>query len=1006
MAYSPYLTSDEMRADWEEYSASHGAWIEPQYFPHQIWKDNSVGQSVVAPENEAPYLPSWQMSPLPADANSIVNFDYGSTGVYQRTLQSLLINEKKAALSEPFDAASLFGASVPALQENEESSTTSLLLTPVLSTLDPSQDASVVGFLSTIVPWNVFFQGALREGQEGVIAVVESCGTAYATYALNGPNVEKLGDGDLHDRRFNAHVQSAIINGSPEDGKDTCQHKIHVYPLSSLKGSSGATAHDATVLTAVVVAVVVVGAILFAFYDYYLRRSYRLVVESAGRAEAIVNHLIPQNIGAQHLLQSKDLTPAAKTLDNDTSEGESSDVLTGPSLEQLPTKDALMKYVSTSNRMDKTGKPLAELFPDATVLFADIAGFTAWSSIREPSQVFTLLESIFGSFDAIAGELGVFKVETVGDCYVAVCGLPEPNKDHALVMCNFARQCMEKVNEVIRELELTLGPDTAELAMRFGIHSGPITAGVLRGDRARFQLFGDTVNTAARIESNGLRNRIHLSEQTASLIMATGRKEWVSEREDAIEAKGKGTMKTYWLLTLRAAEKASSEADDEEDKEGGEGGDEQEYVPKASFMQRIAAMKESRASKERRIQRLVQWNSEMLVQLLKQVVARRQVLQRRKTSQAALSAMAGNIGSGTMIVEEVAEIITLPEFDAQACAGNATSVCLPEKVVEQVHSYVGTVAGMYRDNPFHNFEHASHVTMSVSKLLSRIVAPEINGETVSDDDAARQAALHDHTYGITSDPLTQFAVVLSALIHDIDHRGVPNFILNEEDENLAAAYKNKSTAEQNSVDLAWKALLADDFEDLRSAIFGNISELRRFRQLLVNSVIATDIFDKELGAARKARWEKAFSEEFAEDHRTEKNRKATIVIEHLIQASDVAHTMQHWHVYTKWNEKLFQEMYDAYKIGRSKTDPSINWYQGEIGFLDNYVIPLAKKLKNCGVFGVASDEYLNYAQENRREWGNRGQDIVASYIEKHGVKPEKKEEDESESNESKSKDDE
>lgn len=88
---------------------------------------------------------------------------------------------------------------------------------------------------------------------------------------------------------------------------------------------------------------------------------------------------------------------------------------------------------------------------------------------------------------------------------------------------------MEKANELIRELELTLGPDTAGLAMRFGLHSGQVTAGVMRCDRARFQLFGDTVNTAARIESTGKRNRIHLSKQTASLIMASGSMNWVIE---------------------------------------------------------------------------------------------------------------------------------------------------------------------------------------------------------------------------------------------------------------------------------------------------------------------------------------------------------------------------------------------------------------------------------------------------------------------------------------------
>lgn len=212
-------------------------------------------------------------------------------------------------------------------------------------------------------------------------------------------------------------------------------------------------------------------------------------------------------------------------------------------------------------------------------------------------------------------------------------------------------------------------------------------------------------------------------------------------------------------------------------------------------------------------------------------------------------------------------------------------------------------------------------------------------------------------------------------------------MLVNEEKTLAAAYKGKSVAEQNSVDLAWNALLSDGYEDLRAAIFGDISELRRFRQLLVNSVIATDIFDKELGTQRKARWEKAFSDEADTEGRTAVSRKATIVIEHLIQASDVAHTMQHWHVYTKWNERLFQEMYEAYRTGRTATDPAINWYQGEIGFLDNYVIPLAKKLKNCGVFGVSSDEYLNYAQENRREWESRGQELVASFVEKHGNKP-------------------
>lgn len=285
------------------------------------------------------------------------------------------------------------------------------------------------------------------------------------------------------------------------------------------------------------------------------------------------------------------------------------------------------------------------------------------------------------------------------------------------------------------------------------------------------------------------------------------------------------------------------------------------------------------------------------------------------------------------------------------------------------------LSAMYRENPFHNFEHASHVTMSVLKLLSRIVAP---ADLQSDTDKT----LHDHTYGITSDPMTQFAVVLSALIHDADHPGVPNSQLINENADLAAVYNNKSIAEQNSVDLAWDLLMDDAYADLRRAIYVTEEDFLRFRQLVVNVVLATDIMDKDLGALRKGRWNKAFAESpLDESSDVAQNRKATIVMEHLIQASDVAHTMQHWHIYRKWNQRLFLEMYKAYKEGRAEKDPSDSWFEGEKGFFDFYIIPLAKKLKDCGVFGVASDEYLQYAQQNRKEWELKGKQVVAEMME-------------------------
>ncbi len=164
-----------------------------------------------------------------------------------------------------------------------------------------------------------------------------------------------------------------------------------------------------------------------------------------------------------------------------------------------------------------------------------------------------------------------------------------------------------------------------------------------------------------------------------------------------------------------------------------------------------------------------------------------------------------------------------------------------------------------------------------------------------------------------SDPLTQFACVFSALIHDVDHSGVPNTQLVKENLHLAGAYKDKSVSEQNSFDLAWNAFMDERFTELRSTLCATEEELGRFRQLVINSVMATDIMDKELKTLRNARWNKAFSEESTIEgprpsSEEETNRKATIVIEHLIQASDVAHTMQHWHVYKKWNGQLFEEL--------------------------------------------------------------------------------------------------
>jgi hypothetical protein len=142
-------------------------------------------------------------------------------------------------------------------------------------------------------------------------------------------------------------------------------------------------------------------------------------------------------------------------------------------------------------------------------------------------------------------------------------------------------------------------------------------------------------------------------------------------------------------------------------------------------------------------------------------------------------------------------------------------------------------------------------------------------------------------------------------------------------------------------------------------------------------VIATDILSRDLISHRDKRWKKAFKKGSSDsDYDTIRDLQATVVIEHAMQAADAAHTMQSFRTYLKWSEKLFEEMYQAHHAGRADRDPSAGWYMGELAFFDKFVIPLATRLRDCGIFGASGDEYLKNALENRRLWADKGKSIA------------------------------
>lgn len=321
------------------------------------------------------------------------------------------------------------------------------------------------------------------------------------------------------------------------------------------------------------------------------------------------------------------------------------------------------------------------------------------------------------------------KIETVGDCYVAVCGLPDPRKDHATVMVRFARDCLEQMHLVLNNLTVTLGPDTTELGIRIGLNSGPVTAGVLRGDRARFQLFGDTVNTCARVEGTGAKNRIHVSEATALLLKAAGKDSWLIQRGQKVNAKGKGEMQTYWVHSTSHAKSVASHTSS--NGASATSGESFEIDPMTAYMK-------SRETNKR----VIDWIVELLSALLKEVVARRQTIGVVADDYDRIKASEQRIYRSTKCpLEEVKEVVNIPKFKEGKNTVEPSSIKLPPEVIIQLREYVKSIDKLYNGNHFHSFEHATHVTMSVVKLLKRIVAP-------TDTEIGDSQNLHDHTYGM------------------------------------------------------------------------------------------------------------------------------------------------------------------------------------------------------------------------------------------------------------------
>ena len=296
----------------------------------------------------------------------------------------------------------------------------SLILQPIFNPSDKNEILGVVGFSTD---WGHFVQGILPEGVGDLILVLRMrCMTSdgkggtevgVVTYKLNGPNAEFVGAYDGHDDEYDyIEARSTLFDFDFIEfsamAQSLCIPKItlHFYPTQVYENRFHRGKSE--MYTAVVVSVFVFTALVFLIYDFLVILRQKKVMRRVMTQEKIVADMFPSAVRDRLYDQEGNHKPSSIQ------------------------KDARTPSQTLDDELNVFGAaPLADLFPNTTVVFADIVGFTAWSSVREPQQVFRLLESLYAAFDKIAYRHGVFKVETVGDCYVAVAGLPEPNPRHA-----------------------------------------------------------------------------------------------------------------------------------------------------------------------------------------------------------------------------------------------------------------------------------------------------------------------------------------------------------------------------------------------------------------------------------------------------------------------------------------------------------------------------------------------------------------------------------------------
>lgn len=392
------------------------------------WVFTESGEFLLAavPEDGAFYVPLWQNAP----ATPLVteNMD-GLNNFFNREAYMAVLNEQKAVTGGSFNIEMETPGS-EGNQDLDEMDFGNLLVEYLLGAwgregeMDPlgyffypiheelDYSSNVVAIIVMYVHWRRLFVDILPQDAVGIVAILENTCAQQLTYEINGRDVTYVGKQDLHDPAYDSFVHSIEMTedfnsnisplyfGVPLSANAGCQYTLRVYPSKNLEDRF--LTRDPLIFTVCVLAIFLFSTIVFIVYDVVVEVRQRHVMRNALSTGAIVSSLFPKAI--QERLMAEQEKEKQKEKGKRT---------------YMSNNRRLKSFLSGENPDQNDdvidASALADLFPETTVAFADIENFTAWSSQRDPGQVFTLLQSIYSAFDKVAKRMKVFKVETVGD---------------------------------------------------------------------------------------------------------------------------------------------------------------------------------------------------------------------------------------------------------------------------------------------------------------------------------------------------------------------------------------------------------------------------------------------------------------------------------------------------------------------------------------------------------------------------------------------------------------